>query len=175
MPEDIHLPLKGGPVDDAVEVARCEPDFNDLVWHTFQLLFGSYELDNPGTDEDIAWLFCVLLKKSSPVDLGTLYANPCGVVRSSGPSSRFLRIAREMQREWFSRFNKTMHKSRSVKAAMKDHGVIRQLALTGVLFIDGRHVFPHQWPDRALTAKANSRPRKRRHAVARRELQTQTD
>ncbi len=129
-------------------IKRCTPDFNDLAWQTFSLLTQGYELTNPGADEAIVCLFRILFRKYGPIRLGTVYANPSGIVRSIKPAPRFIRTARQLQREWYCRFNDALHSARRVRAAMDAvHPIIRQLTLTGVLFIADRHIFPNQWPD----------------------------
>jgi hypothetical protein len=131
-----------------VLVERYEPDFNDLAWQTFTLLTPARRLENPGPDVAIARYFTRWLKKLRVLQVGTVYANPCAVVRSRGATDHFLRLARRFQREWFCRFNDTLYSAERVRRQMNQvHRTIRQLAFTGVMIVHNRHVFPHQWPD----------------------------
>jgi hypothetical protein len=132
---------------DRITVERCEPNFNDLSWQTFELLTQGQWPDNPGDDEDIAILFRVLLGKKGVLRPDTTYANPCGAVRSAQADNQFFRIAKQLRDDWFARFNLALCSSRRVKAEMdRVHPIIRQLTYTGVLFVEGRHAFPNQWP-----------------------------
>src|SRR5947208_11894637 len=88
---------------NGVTVERHEPDFNDLAWQTFTLLTRELELENPGEDEVIARYFTALMSKPWLFPLGTVYANPCAVVRSEHATDHFLRFAHRLQNEWFNR------------------------------------------------------------------------
>ncbi len=147
-----HFPIEGIKVQ-SITVARCVPDYNDLGWQTFALLTEGLELDNPGDDDEIVRYFRMVLSHGKVFRPGTVYANPCGVVRSPEVSHRFIQSARQLQREWYGRFNDGLASAERVRRAMMGvDPLIRQLTLTGVLFIDNRHVFPNRWPDIIPTA-----------------------
>lgn len=132
---------------NGVTVERHEPDFNDLAWQTFMFLTNGLELDNPGEDEVIARYFTTVLSKPRLFPLGTVYANPCAVVRSKHGTDQFLRIARRFQKEWFHCFNEALCSAERVRRQMNlVDRIVRQLIYTGVMVIDGRHIFPDRWP-----------------------------
>jgi hypothetical protein len=132
---------------ETITVERCLPDYNDLAWQTFTLLTEGLDLENPGDDDEIARYFCVLMRKRR-FRPGTVFANPCGVVRSPKADPPFLQLARQIQKEWYQRFNDYLASSQRVQRAMRVlDPLVRQLTHTGVLFIDNQHVFPDRWPD----------------------------
>ncbi len=150
------FPIKGIKVE-TMTVKRCLPDYNDLGWQTFTLLTEGLDLENPGDDEEIVRYFCMLMSRGRVFRPGTVYANPCGVIRSPKADPLFFKLARRMQGEWFGRFNDGLASAEHVNRAMRVvDPLIRQLTHTGVLFIDNRHVFPDRWPDR------QSKPRRGR-------------
>ena len=132
---------------ETITVERCRPDINEPVWQTFTLLLEGLPLDSPGEDEVIALYFRLFIGRV--VRPGTVYANPCGVVRSPKADPRFFRLARQFQGEWYRQLNHILASPESVRREMKTADpLIRQLKYHGVLFIDNRHVFPDRWPDR---------------------------
>lgn len=130
-----------------VTVERHEPDFNDLAWQTFRLLTPDLKVEHPGPDDVIAHFLVALLGKPRLYPFGTVYANPCAVVRSHDATDIFLRMARRFQAQWFHQFNDSLYSGRLVREQMslRDR-VTRQLVHTGVLIIDNKHVFPDRWP-----------------------------
>jgi hypothetical protein len=158
---------------------RCTPNFNDLAWQTFNLLtYGLLDADpdddfyesdlpseyngfrpgNPGEDEMIAALFRVFLSRKSIFRPGTVYANPCGVIRAPNADPPFLKLARLLQKEWYCRFGDTLGSPQRVKQVFEGcDPIIRQLMFTGVLFIESRHIFPDKWPD--TVQKSRPEPR----------------
>lgn len=132
---------------EGVTVERHEPDFNDLAWQTFTLLTPGLVLENPGPDEEIARYLIDLLGKPWLYPLGTIYANPCAVVRAEHANGTFLRYARRFQAEWFHRLNQSLFSAERVRRWMdQEDRLARQLIHTGVLIIDNRHIFPDRWP-----------------------------
>ncbi len=132
---------------DGISVERHEPDYNDPAWQTFYFLTSDLDLEYPGVDEMITCWFCKLVSNPRIFQPGTVYANPCGVLRCESANRTFIRLARQIQRDWFRRLNDVFGPT-ILKGLMKrSHGIIRQLTFTGVLFIDNRHVVPHCWPD----------------------------
>jgi hypothetical protein len=143
-----HFPIEGIKVE-TVTVERCVPDFNDLGWQTFTLLTEGLDLENPGDNDEIVRYFCMLMSRGRVFRPGTVYANPCGVVRSPKADRLFFQLARQIQGEWYGQFNDCLASPKRVQRAMSAvDPLIRQLTYTGVLFIDNRHVFPDRWPDR---------------------------
>ena len=131
-----------------IKIKRCVPDWNDLEWQTFSLIIEGIDLENPGDNHVICNLFKVLTCKISPFRPGTLFANPCGIVRTAKVTKQFIKKARQLQREWFSQMNSGLQSAGRVKRAVKNvEPIIRQLQFTGVLFIENRHIFPDRWPD----------------------------
>lgn len=130
-----------------VSVEQYEPDFNDLAWQTFTLLTPGLDVEHPGPDEAIAQFLVALLGSPRLYPFGTVYANPCAVVRSRYASDEFLRTARRFQAQWFHQFNDSLSSGRRVREQMSLVApVTRQLVYTGVLVIDNRHIFPDRWP-----------------------------
>jgi hypothetical protein len=164
MIENECFPIEGIKVD-GITVERCDPDISDdLAWQTFTLLTKGLGLENPGEDEEITRYFRMLMSKGRVFRPGTVYANPCGVVRSPTADRLFIQSARQIQREWYGRFNNALASAQRVKRAMRAvNPIIRQLTYTGVLFIDNQHVFPDRWPDiiPASSKKPRVRPRQR--------------
>jgi len=147
MHEKRHFPVHEREVEK-ITIERSEPDFDDLSWQTFTYLTGPLDIESPGDDADIARYFRFLLGKRGCIYPGTIYANPCGVVRSPIADSRFIREARHIQREWYLQFNDILASAGRVHREMNAFDpIIRQLVYTGVLFIENRHVFPNCWPD----------------------------
>jgi hypothetical protein len=155
--EHLDLPIKGVRVE-TITVERCRPDYNDLGWQTFSLLTEGLDLENPGKDAEIARYFRMLMSNGRLFLPGTMYANPSGVVRSPKADSRFFRIARQIQNEWYGQFNDGLASANRVRRAMGAVSpLIRQLIHTGVLFIDSRHIFPDRWPDKVPTNNQDTR------------------
>jgi hypothetical protein len=153
-----QFPTAGIKVEEIV-VERCRPDFNDPGWQTFTLLLEGLPLDHPGPDEVISLYFRLFIGRV--VLPGTVYANPCGVVRSPKADHQFFKLARQMQSEWYGQFNKGLASAERVRRRMSElDPLIRQLTHTGVLFIDNHHVFPDRWPDRS-SKPSRDRERKR--------------
>ncbi len=147
MREYRHLPIDGIKVE-TITVQRCLPDENDFTWQTFALLTEGLNLDSPGEDDEIARYFRMLMSKGRVFRPGTVYANPCGVVRAPKADPLFIKLARQLQGEWFGQFNAGLFSAGRVRRAMQTYEpLIQQLTYTGVLFIDNRHVFPNRWPD----------------------------
>lgn len=133
---------------NGIEIKRCVPDWNDLEWQTFSLIIEGIDLENPGDNHVICNLFKLLTCKISPFRPGTLFANPCGIVRTAKVTKQFIKKARQLQREWFSQMNSVLQSAGRVKRAVKNvEPIIRQLQFTGVLFIENHHIFPDRWPD----------------------------
>lgn len=133
---------------DGITIKRCIPNWDDLEWQTFSLITEGIGLENPGDNQVICKLFKVLTCKNSPFRPGTLFANPCGIVRATKVTKQFIKKARQLQREWFGQMNSGLQSVGRVKRAVKNvEPIIRQLQFTGVLFIENRHVFPDRWPD----------------------------
>jgi hypothetical protein len=153
MQEYDSFPIDGIKVDK-LTVEPYPPNWNDLSWQVFSVILSPLEFDNPGDDEVIARLFSCLISNPRVFRPGTIYANPCGVVRSPQPNKRFFQYARQVQQEWFGRLKDILYSANRVKLAMKQHHpIIRQLIHTGVMIIANRHVFPNKWPDRLGQSK----------------------
>jgi len=146
------FPIQGIRVP-VLTVERYYQDFNDPTWSTFSLLTLGLEFENPGLDDEIVRWFRIWVCNSRVFLPGTIYVNPAGLVCSPRGDSRFIQEARQLQSEWFVQFNDVMASAGHVKRLMNQESpIVRQLAYTGVMFIDNRHVFPHQWPDRISVA-----------------------
>lgn len=141
-----YTPTHAFTVND-VTVEEHEADFDDLAWQVFTFLTPGLDVEHPGPDEAIAHFLVALLGKPRLYPLGTVYANPCAVVRSTSATDTFLRLARRYQARWFHQFNDSLFSGKRVREQMKlVDRVTRQLVHTGVLIIDNRHIFPDRWP-----------------------------
>ncbi len=159
MLEHRYFPIDGIKVEK-ITVDRCQPDYNALEWQTFTLITEGLDVENPGEDEEIARYFRMLMCKGRVFRPGTVYANPCGVVRSPRADALFFQVARQIQRDWFRQLNNGLHSAQRVQRAMRtEEPLIKQMKYTGVLFIDSRHVFPDQWPDIRVDASPEQRIR----------------
>jgi len=149
-----YSPIKVYTVNGAT-VEQYEPDLENSAWQTFKLLTPGADWEHPG-DEMIGRLFTAWLKTLPHYNPSfTAYANPCAVVFSRRATGPFLRLARQFQRDWFSQLNDLFFGAERVRRAMNQlDRVARQLAFTGVMIVNGHHVFPHQWPDKASTAES---------------------
>lgn len=87
---------------------------------------------------------------------GCLYFNPAVTVSSSEPAPEFFRVVRKEQARWCRRSSSTFSKKArgSSRSWVTDEGEIngkyaryldRALCFTGVLFVNGKIVPPHQW------------------------------
>lgn len=150
--------------EEAVDVTLHEPDLNDPSWKTLAILFDLPDKDHPGTDEEISGKFRLLVSRRSLIErgLGNAYANPHGVIRCTTLNENFLSEARQLQKKWFSQFNSGLSSAGRVKRATNEMSpIIRQLAFTGVMVCNGRHVPPNCWPDvKAKHRQPNSRKRR---------------
>lgn len=132
-------------------VKRYAPDPNDLAWSTMTHLLPD-AVDpccHPGTDSRIEGLFRLVLVCPEDFNLENVYANPAWVVRltSGCATKRFLVEARKAQRAWFRQSADFLQSNARMKrAANAVSPIIRQLMHTGVLILDGKHVFPNRWP-----------------------------
>jgi hypothetical protein len=132
-----------------VSVERHEPDFNDLAWQTFTFLTPGLDVEHPGPNDQIARCLIDRLGKHRLFRFGTVYANPCAVVRSEHATDTFLRYARRFQADWFHCFNESLFSATRVRRQMSlEDRVTRQLMYTGVLIIEDKHIFPDRWPGR---------------------------
>ena len=125
------------------ELIKHNPDFNDLAWTTMQHLWPVGL--SPGRDDTIMKMFR-LLTYGMPI-VGTVYVNPAYTIRTDVPSREFIQQAKRAQLDWLQRLRTSLFSWRRVKNAMKRAPpIIRQLAFTGMLFVNGKHVLPNRWP-----------------------------
>ncbi|MGQ9770224.1 MAG: hypothetical protein ACUVQG_06695 [Thermogutta sp.] len=139
-------------------VKRYAPDSNDLAWSTMTHLLP--EVIDPccyrGTDNWIEGMFRIVLASPKDFDLENVFANPAWVVRltSGCATKRFFVEARKAQRAWFKQSADMLQSNaRTKRAAHAASPIIRQLMYTGVLILDGKHVFPNRWPESGIEEK----------------------
>lgn len=88
---------------------------------------------------------------------GCRYFNPAATVSCPSPTPEFFRLIRRVQSGWCRRAGGTIPRSArrsSSRWVSSDTGINskhdlhldRALCFTGVLFIDGKLVLPHNWP-----------------------------
>lgn len=90
---------------------------------------------------------------------GCRYFNPAATVSCPSPCPEFFRLVRSVQSDWCRRAGKTIPRSvrrSSSRWVSSDAGINskhdlhldRGLCFTGVLFIAGKLIQPHNWPKR---------------------------
>lgn len=144
---DRTMPDNGYLIYDRHGVTVYEYSFNldDLAWGTISRLIGWDDL-SWGRDDRIAALFRKVMRDAA-TDLGTVYANPRFTVVGSGPTTEFLKQARLAQRRWIAWLADAYCGSDLMRRHMKQRPQeIRQLELSGVLIVEGKHIRPDQWP-----------------------------
>ena len=126
----------------------------DWAWTTLQGLFNFPIESHPGRDKLIEAMFKDAAIAIPEAGLVHAYANPAFLVTSSSAGRSFLMAARRAQSNWFSTVRQILGTSGSVHRNSKSVSpVIRQLIHTGVLIIDGKHIWPNNWPDRKRKKK----------------------
>lgn len=110
-----------------------------------------------------------IVKSLDAKPTGCLYFNPAVTVSSAGPSPDFFRIVRKEQARWCRQSRSDFYKNarRSSKNWVTDEGWIndkfvrfmdRALCFTGILFIGGRLIQPHNWPKPPALADRRCHP-----------------
>jgi len=151
-----------------VQISVYVPDMNDLAWNTLNRLMAGRLGPSPGNEWDIAQLAFALFRyprqtgQELPL-VGAVYVNPRYTIWAPGATKEWLIQVDKARRSWLaelketatgfgSRFKHALKQPdvqrngasrRELKAAK---AVIRQLAATGVMLIDGKHIHPNQWP-----------------------------
>jgi hypothetical protein len=98
------------------------------------------------------------VKELSRNAAGCLYLNPLVTIRCRIPDQAFFKAVRRFQAQWCRRTKHTFPRRARRKVADWVGGgevqstrygrfLDRSLCFTGVLFIDGRIIAPHDWPD----------------------------
>ncbi len=143
-----------GPKDrwkqSGIIVQKYNLEVDDFAWATLSHLYidDVSPEDNPGVPAHQERMFRLLANAYSHFGDVCVYANPVYLVWTDGPVAGFISKAKEAQREWFNQFKRIMDTSGRIKREMRRLSPItRQLTHTGVLFLQGRHVFPNAWPD----------------------------
>jgi hypothetical protein len=128
-----------------ITTSKFTPDFNDLAWETLThvVLNGP----PPGRDETTQEIFKLTMRMARELELGTFYANPIYLVRAQRPTTLFIETSKSAQLNWFHQLKTVFHsRSQIEQVRMRTHPIIRQLAFTGLMVIENRHVWPGQWP-----------------------------
>ena len=98
---------------------------------------------SPGTDARIEQLFKNALISASIDPERTNFLIPLFTVTASRPSETFFRQARQAQRSWIAEFAR--FKKRGLREYLRELSpLIRQLAFSGVLIVEGKHSPPDQ-------------------------------
>lgn len=138
--------------NDDVLVLSTSVDFNDVAWNTITKLKPEWWCP-PGPDEVIEAIFRDLLLFQQ--GYGTLFINPQFFVQAATPTAQFFKEARRAQSGWFKALNSALFSARRVKRLMKQLSpLLRQLYFTGVMFIEGTHTEPTNWPIHGVPQKA---------------------
>lgn len=121
--------------------------------------------------EDPAQAMRVRIIELAPLFPHCVYFSPLATVSCDVPTPEFFRTARKIQAQWCQRCKTTYGRRarRSVKDWVNSDGVPnrqdryvdRALCFIGLLFLEGKHVPPHQWPDRKPMRRNPIKPRKR--------------
>lgn len=132
-----------------IAIRRYRLDQDDFAWATLEHLLGdSVSLeDNPGRPRQQEQVFRRIAFELSRVEPVNVFANPIHLVWADSAAEGFIVQARIAQKKWFGQFRAIMHTSGRVKRELRKMSpVTRQLTHTGVLILNGRHVFPNEWP-----------------------------
>jgi hypothetical protein len=135
-----------------VRVWQHEVDWDNPAWSVL-LRLGDVSNCPPGTDEEMALCFRAVMRQAH--ELGTRYVNPQFTVTAPWPSEDFIRKARQAQRACLKTLKSVLVTSGNLKRELKKRSaIIRQLEITGVMVIDGKHIHPQQWPSGAVASGA---------------------
>lgn len=120
---------------------------DDLAWSTLQNLFPvGQSLGDPERIE--AFFRLVMHELAEPL---TVFANPAFTVEARLASANFFKHAKSVQRRWFKSLNATLGSSRLVKEAMRRATpLMRQLEFTGIMIVEGKHIFPNRWGSKGV-------------------------
>jgi hypothetical protein len=126
-------------------VVERVPDLDNLAWSTLVAMGATG--DNPGTPLGIVTAALDLFRARRE-EIGTVFVNPRFTVtgRRGLPTQQFLCSAHRARMAWLTQLADILGSAvmrRTIKAA---DPITRQLAYTGVLFVDGCHVHPSMWP-----------------------------
>ncbi len=137
-----------GQAKQGVSVESCSLNENDFAWSTMTNLFSWLDDEcNPGRPKGQEAAFRILMARPESYGVVNAFANPIRVVRADSPTKIFVAEARLAQVMWFRQFRDMLHSSGMVKRQLKTMSpIVRQLTHTGVLVVNGKHVFPNQWP-----------------------------
>jgi hypothetical protein len=127
-------------------VVERSPDLDNLAWSTLVALGATGE--SPGTTLDIVTAALDLFRTRRE-EIGTVFVNPRFTVtgRPGLPTQKFLRSAHHARVSWLCQLTDILGSAAARRRAVKHADPItRQLAYTGVLFVDGYHVHPSMWP-----------------------------
>lgn len=134
-------PITTTSVGDVVVLQHGVND-DDLAWSTLQNLFPVRS--SLGDPERIEGFFRLVMRElAEPV---TVFANPAFTVEAPLPCANFFKHAKSVQRKWFKSLNASLGSSQLVKEAMRRATpLMRQLEFTGIMIVDGKHIFPNRW------------------------------
>ncbi len=125
-----------------VLVFQHGPDYDDLAFSTLERL---EFIKSPGTDDKIEQLFKNALISASLDPNLTKFLNPMFTITASRPSELFFREAKNAQQSWIAESRRFHGREfRSYTRGLSP--LVRQLALSGVLIVEGKHYRPDQWP-----------------------------
>ena len=133
--------------DDFQGLAFCmEPNYDGLARQVLESIAGDLP-DELQSVSEICQYFRQLMNHLSKSCL-TFYVCPLGGVEKGETGLReFLLQSRRLQRTWIRQLNQVLGHQQVKHHYRAVDPIIRQLELTGLLVINGKHVFPNQWPD----------------------------
>ena len=165
-----HLARHGCHNHDEIEVSAETASASNLK-KTDKVYRGcgmEHGIPRPNKPDEMESYFRMLMKWYSIADTeDNVFANPSYLVSAKAPSERFIQEARKAQKSWFKQFKSILYQSRRAKReAGKMSPINRQLCHTGVLIVEGRHLFPNQWPDKQHSQRSptSKKGERREHA-----------
>ena len=138
-------------------VVEHAPDLDNLAWSTLVALGATG--DSPGTTLGIVTAALDLFRTRRE-EIGTVFANPRFTVTDQPgvPRPGFLRSAHRARMAWLCQLTDILGSAAARRRAVKEADPItRQLAYTGVLFVNGYHIHPCMWPTFDDRGSGNSR------------------
>jgi hypothetical protein len=127
-------------------VVERTPDLDNLAWSTLVALGATGE--SPGTPLAIVTAALDLFRTRRE-EIGTVFVNPRFTVTAPPglPRPKFLWSAHHARVSWLSQLTDILGSAGTRRAIKDADPITRQLAYTGVLFVDGYHIHPSLWPE----------------------------
>jgi hypothetical protein len=102
------------------------------------------------TESYLVGLTKLFLRHAQSMGVRSIFANPRGSVRCREPTEDFLRSAFNAQQGWLRTLRDVFGQRGLDRIAqeLRSQPLLWQLQFTGIMIIDGKHVFPNEWAKR---------------------------